>query len=82
MSIVGGSRNSAALPRDLLVVNIEDSWKKILLIKGSFTGTVNVTVSVSGVFDLFDVMCKQYHMIALYPFLISTKNGDIDGTCT
>ena len=34
----------------------------------SFTHTVNVTVLISGIFDLFDGMCKQRHMIALNPF--------------
>ena len=34
---------------------------------------------MSGIFDLFDGMCKQHHMIALNPFLNGTKNGDIDG---
>ena len=49
--------------------------------EGLFTHTVNVTVFVSGIFDLFDGKCKQHHMIVLNPFLNGTKNGDIDGMC-
>ena len=41
--------------------------------KGLFTRTVNVTVFVSGTFDLFDVTCKQHHRIAFNPFLNGTK---------
>ena len=41
--------------------------------KGSFTRTVNITTFVSGVFDLFDDVCKQHHMIALNPFLNGKK---------
>ena len=43
--------------------------------KGSFRCTVNITVFVSGFFDLFDVKCKlkQQHRTVLYPFLNSTK---------
>ena len=33
----------------------------------------NFTVFVSGIFDLFDVMCKQYHRAALNPFLTGIK---------
>ena len=51
------------------------------LAKDSFTRTLDVTVFVSGTFDLFDVMCKQHQKAALDPFLNGTKNGDIDGTC-
>ena len=39
----------------------------------SFTHTVNVTVFVSGTFDLFDVMCKQQNRTALNPFLNGVK---------
>ena len=42
---------------------------------------VNVTVFVSGTFDLFNIMCKQHHRTALNPFLNGTKNGDADGIC-
>ena len=34
----------------------------------SFTRTVNVTVFVSGTFDVFDVACKQHHRTALNLF--------------
>ena len=40
--------------------------------------TANVTVSVSGTFDLFNVTCKQHHRNALNTFLNGTKNGDVD----
>ena len=30
---------------------------------------------------LFDITCKQHYTTAFNPFLIGTKNGDIDGTC-
>ena len=36
---------------------------------------------MSGVSDLFDVMCEQHNRIALTPVLNDTKNSDIDGTC-
>ena len=49
--------------------------------KGSFKRTFNVTVFVSGTFDLFDVMCKQRHRTVLNPFFNGMKNGDIDGNC-
>ena len=49
--------------------------------EGLFTHTVQVTVFMSGTFDLFDIMCKQHHRTALNPFLNGTKNGDVDGTC-
>ena len=29
--------------------------------KGLFIRTVNVTIFVSGIFDLFDTMCKRHH---------------------
>ena len=45
----------------------------VLTSKGSFTRTVNVTVFVSGTFDLFNVMCKRYHRAALNPVLNGTK---------
>ena len=47
--------------------------------KGSFTLIVNVTVFVSDAFDLFNVVGKQHHRIALNPFLNDTKNDDFDG---
>ena len=47
--------------------------------RGSFTHTVNVTVYVSGTFDLFDVTYKQCHGNTLIPFLSGAKNGNIDG---
>ena len=34
-----------------------------------FTRSVNITVSVSGIFDLFNVTCKQCHRSTLNPFL-------------
>ena len=43
--------------------------------------TVNITVFMSGTFDLFNIMCKQYHWTALNAFLNGTKNSDGDGTC-
>ena len=43
-----------------------------------FTRTINVTVFVSGNFDLFDVVCKQNHRSVLNPFLNGTINGNID----
>ena len=49
--------------------------------KGPFTHTVNVTVFVSGTFDLFDVSCKQHHRTALNPISNGTENGDINSTC-
>ena len=39
---------------------------------GLFTRTVNVSVFVSYTFDIFDVTYKQYHRIALNPFLCDT----------
>ena len=45
-----------------------------------FTRTVNVTVFMSGNFDLFDVVCKQNHRSVLNLFLNGTINGNIDGT--
>ena len=50
-------------------------------VTSSLTRTVNIAVFVSGTFDLFGVACKQYHWVALNPFLNRTKNGDVDGTC-
>ena len=41
--------------------------------KGLFTRTINVTVFVSGIHDLFDISCKQHHWTALNPFLNSTE---------
>ena len=38
-----------------------------------FTGTINVTIFVSGTFDLFDVMYKQHNKSVLNPFLNGTK---------
>ena len=49
--------------------------------KASFTYTVNVTIFMSGIFHLFDVMCKQHHGTAFNPFLNATKSGENDGTC-
>ena len=48
--------------------------------KGSFARTVNVTIFVNGVFNLFDVICEQYYRIAFNPFLNDTENSDVDGT--
>ena len=36
--------------------------------KGVFTRTVNVTVFVSGTFDLSNVRCKEFHRNTLNPF--------------
>ena len=33
---------------------------------------------MSGTFDLFDVICKQFHRVAVNPFLNGTKNSDVD----
>ena len=41
--------------------------------KGSFTRTVNITVFMSGTFDLFDVVCKQLHIATLNLFLSGTN---------
>ena len=49
------------------------SSRLFVLGSGAFTRTVNVTVSVSDIFDLFDVMCKQQHRITLNQFLNGTK---------
>ena len=49
--------------------------------KGLFTRTVDVTIFVSGIFDLFDVTCKQHHRTTLNPFLNGAKNGDVDAMC-
>ena len=37
------------------------------------TRTINVIVFMSGIFDLFDVTCKQHHRPASNPFLNGTK---------
>ena len=42
--------------------------------KGSFTRSVNVTIFVSGTFDINHVMCKQYHSNRL------NQNGYLYGT--
>ena len=49
--------------------------------KASFTRTVKVAVSVSGIFNLFNVMYKQHQRTALNPFVNGTKTSDIDRTC-
>ena len=49
--------------------------------KLAFTRTVNLTIFVSGSFNLLDVICKQHHRTALNPFLNDIENGDVDGTC-
>ena len=36
---------------------------------GPFTRTVNVTVFMSGTFDLFNNKCKEHHRTALSPIL-------------
>ena len=41
--------------------------------KGSFTRTVNITVFMSGTFDLFDVVCQQLHIATLNLFLSGTN---------
>ena len=46
-----------------------------------FTRSLNATVFVRSIFDLFDVKCKQDHKsVCIEPILNSTKNGDVDGT--
>ena len=54
--------------RSKLLGHWKEYFSKTVLSKGSFTNTINVTVFVSGTFDLFDVMYKQHHMIVLNPF--------------
>ena len=49
--------------------------------KRLFTCTVNVTVFVSGTFDLFNVTCKEHNRSALNTFQNVMKNSDISGTC-
>ena len=46
---------------------------KVLMTKGSFTRTINVTVFMSGTFDLFNVICKQHNRAALKPFEMVRK---------
>ena len=46
-----------------------------------FVYTVSVTVFVSGIFDLYNVLSEQHHRVALNPFLNRTRNGDFAGTC-
>ena len=41
--------------------------------KGPFTHTINITVLVSGTFDLFNIMCKQHHRTAIGPILKPDK---------
>ena len=60
--------------------NFEESFHNQCIIelliahsKASFTCTLNKTVFVSEIIDLFDVTCKQHHMSALNPFLNGTK---------
>ena len=48
------------------------SCQYVLELEGLFTRTVDLTVVVSGTFDLFDVMCKQ-HRTALNLFLNGTN---------
>ena len=48
---------------------------------GTCKHTFKVTVFVSGTFDLFNVMCKQYHKNVFNPFLNGMKNSDPNGTC-
>ena len=40
---------------------------------------MNVTLFVSGTFDVFNFMCK--HKSGLNPILNGTINDDVDGTC-
>ena len=37
-------------------------------------------IFVSGIFDLFNVMCRRYHTTALDPILNGRKNGTINGS--
>ena len=52
----------------------------VLKVKGSFTCAVSVNFFVSGIFELFDVICKPYNRIARDPSLNITKNGDVNGS--
>ena len=50
------------------------------MLRGNFhLYTITVTIFVSDIFDLFDVMCKQHSRTALNSFLNGTINSDIDG---
>ena len=42
-------------------------------LQAMFTRTINVTIFMSGTFDLFDVMYKQHNKSVLNPFLNGTK---------
>ena len=44
-----------------------------------FTRIINVTVTMSGIFYLYNVTCKQHRSTLFSPFWNGTKNGDIDG---
>ena len=54
----------------LALASALDYWTNF---KGSFICTVNLSVFVSGTFDIFDVAGKQQHSTALNPFLNGTK---------
>ena len=50
-------------------------------VESSFTHNVNVTVFVSGIFDLFDVKSNHQNRTVLNLFLNGTKSGNVEGTC-
>ena len=47
----------------------------------TFTCTVSGTVFISGILDLFDVMCEQHHRNSFNPFLNGERNGVKNVTC-
>ena len=53
---------------NFVTFSLKKIHKKNLARKASFTRIFNITVCVSGTFDLFNVMCKQYHWTALNAF--------------
>ena len=42
-------------------------------VRASFTGTIYVTVFISGIFDLFNDRYKQHHRTALNPYINGSK---------
>ena len=65
------------IENDLGVVSFTLACKRVRHHFGSSTPTDNVAVFC----DLFNVMCKQHHRVALIPFLNSIINAVVDGTC-
>ena len=63
------------------MINFDGDFDEHGHIDGTCKRALNVTIFVSGTFDIFDVTCKRAHRTALNPFLNGTKNGDVDGTC-